>query len=399
MKKKQWTAAGLALLLTASLTACGKGNGQTVQTEQPDGVWVQFETTTGDVTTDSGEIALQYDYQMPTVTGIPGAEQINEAWKSDRDVFLHGSDFSVDGMKEEAADWYETYGEVAGTPYTLSTTMSVARADSKVLSFVPNFYTYTGGAHGYGAESGRTFDSQTGQTLMLADICVDEPEFREFAESYILTLSQSSQYQFDDGESVFFNDYESSISDVVEDGLWYFDEDGIVFIAQPYMLASFACGTLTFTIPYESLEGYIREEYLPEPVENTSGIGSLTMELTDGEYLVYDGEKTSDDDRHVVFTAEGDVYQLSVTTEGYYSTLDEVPNSDLWCSHLADGEQFGIWQTFPTREQLDSSQELGVASSYLPVTCRVDYTTADGAAHAAKILLDDSGELYLKQIK
>ena len=154
MKKKQWTAAGLALLLTASLTACGKENGQTVQTEQTDGVWVQFATTTGDVTTDSGDIVLQYDYQLPTVTGIPGAETINEAWKSDWDVFLHGSDFSVDGMKEEAADWFETYGETAGTPYVLSTTMSVARADSKVLSFVPVFYTYTGGAHGYGAESG-----------------------------------------------------------------------------------------------------------------------------------------------------------------------------------------------------------------------------------------------------
>ncbi|PNK61353.1 RsiV family protein [Psychrobacter sp. FDAARGOS_221] len=43
---------------------------------------------------------------------------------------------------------------------------------------------------------------------------------------------------------------------------FYFGEEGLVLVYQPYELGSFAQGFIELTIPYAMLEGVLRPEYL-----------------------------------------------------------------------------------------------------------------------------------------
>ena len=43
---------------------------------------------------------------------------------------------------------------------------------------------------------------------------------------------------------------------------WYFNREGMVFIAQPYMLAPYAYGTIFFTVPYADLTGVVDSQWL-----------------------------------------------------------------------------------------------------------------------------------------
>ena len=42
---------------------------------------------------------------------------------------------------------------------------------------------------------------------------------------------------------------------------WYFTEEGICFISNIYEIAPYAAGNFLFDIPYEMIDGTLKEEY------------------------------------------------------------------------------------------------------------------------------------------
>lgn len=132
-------------------------------------------------------------------------------------------------------------------------TMEVRRADENVISVVATNFSYSGGAHGFAAETGLNFSTQTGDLIAFEELS-DRSEFRADTLSYNLNLSSTPPYTnllFPSDTGTFAQD----LSDVLyAEGKWYFSTTGITFISDPYALGPYSSGTIKFIIPYTILD-------------------------------------------------------------------------------------------------------------------------------------------------
>lgn len=150
--------------------------------------------------------------------------------------------------RKEDAESFD--GELHFEPYDYGRSYELARADGEAVSFISITDTYLGGAHGSQIVAGENYDAQSGERLCLSDIWTDEELFRQTCEKEIIALAEKMTET--EGE-IFFGNYKENVPDLIADDLWYFSENGLVFISQEYMLQCYAAGTITFEIPYEKL--------------------------------------------------------------------------------------------------------------------------------------------------
>ena len=117
------------------------------------------------------------------------------------------------------------------------------------LTYVIDYYSYRGGAHGVETLTPIVFDRETGRTLSEADL---------FAEGTADAVSALVRAALAESMS------ERAEEDVeVEDGLpvlngtFGVDEDGVTWYYQPYEIAPFAMGILTATVSWDDLKPYL----------------------------------------------------------------------------------------------------------------------------------------------
>lgn len=215
-------------------------------------VTVSYETIEEDRKDDNDNILVSLSYQRPTVT-VEGKEDVNalikQEFDNDEDAFnIRGKELEMDAYSESVD---------TGTYSSNSVTYTDKRLDETIISFERMNYTYHAGTpHGQPFVNGLNFDTQTGTILRLDDITEDKEGFLAVAKDYILMLCEADEYM-----DILNPDYEEHVDSLLQEDLWYFDEQGITFIANVYEMASYAAGTLYFTVPYDELQG-VKEEYL-----------------------------------------------------------------------------------------------------------------------------------------
>lgn len=215
-------------------------------------VTVSYETIEEDRKDDNGNILVSLSYQRPTVT-VEGKEDVNalikQEFDNDEDAFnIRGKELEMDAYSESVD---------TGTYSSNSVTYTDKRLDETIISFERMNYTYHAGTpHGQPFVSGLNFDTQTGTILRLDDITEDKEGFLAVARDYILMLCEADEYK-----DILNPSYEESVDNLLQEDLWYFDEQGITFIANVYEMASYSEGILYFTIPYDELKG-VKAEYL-----------------------------------------------------------------------------------------------------------------------------------------
>lgn len=218
---------------------------------------------------EDGTELVNICWHQPQLVGnvFPAQEQINAALAGEMEETLaqigqkevdeeemYSGSYLYAMAKAELA-WRQEDAENLGTefhfePYYYGRSYELARADGEVVSLISTTDTYLGGAHGSQIVAGENYDAQSGERLRLSDIWTDEALFRQICEKEIIALAEKMTKK--NGE-IFFSNYQESIPDLIADGLWYFSENGLVFISQEYMLQPYAAGTITFEIPYEKL--------------------------------------------------------------------------------------------------------------------------------------------------
>lgn len=118
---------------------------------------------------------------------------------------------------------------------------------------------YLGGAHGMPNISYLLFDMDMQTQIGLYDV-LDDPEDR----FYELARNEFVNYLANEMDIVTpeqVADYEETWPFAISDE-FYFDDNGLVMVYQPYELGSYAQGFIELTVPYKSLKGVIRDEYL-----------------------------------------------------------------------------------------------------------------------------------------
>lgn len=422
----------LAWILTLSvlLALCGCGPEASPAEKLPDGtaqpVWAAYQAEAGaiqgesirawaeshigpvdetnpDWQTDGDEPiwSLHWLWTQPVVKGAPGAEAINQALAGSTQEFLATAEIWAEQAKKDG-EGYESMYAIAESPvgtalshYEFQRRESVPRLDGTVMSVIYEDYLYSGGAHGNTSTRSMVFDTRTGQQLSLADLSDDVSVLQTFLTAELLRVSQGEAFG---GGAWFFPGYEEDLPELVKDGRWCFDGNGLSFIADPYELAPYVAGPVTLTIPYEMLEGHIDRQWFPA----IRGNGTLTMEVLDGEepeavLFTHERPGEANADR-LLFTVSGMVSDLRVRVMSYdyYETRNEAAGVDVdefVCGPLPDGGQFLIRYLIPTQSRLDLHERLGGASSDFPTTLKV---TLNGGDRVYTIQLDDAGNPALR---
>lgn len=281
----------LTLIVTLSMTACGKDVSQNSQDSQENPQEASQETQQeipkeevvsadnkengsvdkgGTLFEHTDESSVEYKAEDGTVilnskTEIPvvdityneeAAKAINDYFKTNKveeKVWEMSLEESVKWAKED----YESRSKAVGNwnAYELDTSYSVKRLDDAVVSFVTEGYSYMGGAHPNTIQAALNFDTQTGKKLMLSDAVMDETKAKQTILENILQQTKQEQYK-----GMFFENYEEHLSEILTEDTWYLGKDGFHVIGNHYLIAPYAAGGFDFIIPYEQAD-FLNEKY------------------------------------------------------------------------------------------------------------------------------------------
>ncbi len=267
------------------------------------GITITYEETSSEASADDGTVLLTWSCQKPVVS-IEGNEQAAAKINADLDAYyatFGDSDAYLDYAKDDYAFRLDEGITDTMIAYSDDVYVAATRADSSVISFEITFASYTGGAHGNYASIGRNYNAVTGDLITFEDLSADAATFRTSVLGYLTDLSALSSY----ADRMFAPGTRENIESVLlADEKWFFTNDGIAFISDPYCLGPYAAGTIYFPVSYADIASMgLKEDYaypgtlmIRQPYQsaydNETGEISLTEE---GEYS-YDlnGDGTAD---------------------------------------------------------------------------------------------------------
>lgn len=411
--KKSFTALSLAALLSLSLTACQTGHTEPVSgtTETADTAAPEQDTADGNTESDSSETSNEPASEIPSDADTPDSDPasdgpvplsvslrttyLNELQDQtlisrtlfdtitlspqDSDTFSSLADAlqkKLSSPQAEASHKTHTQNaEIAARdfldhpdhfwgPYTSEASLSVRRADSIALSVLKQDVEFTGGAHPISFYSGATFDSQSGEQLHLSDVVTDLSALPGILEPMLKAKYPNTSF-------FSLTDDLKSASEKGDDGFsWTLDPQGVTFYFSPYVLASYADGLLTATIPFAGYPELFSEAYTVVPED-------YTLFFQPWYPLSYD------------LDSDGDMEEITISGEtdpnGTYTTLSvEVDQSSYdfeiysfalnpYLVHTADGHNYLYLKTTVENDW----QQLLVYDLNKDLVSEIGYTEGD----------------------
>lgn len=303
----------LCCAMLGTLCACQHGGDYEKRTYVP-----QFDMTVSygfedeELKSDDGTTYYRQSLGTATVSSKDerAAERINSSLA---ELYVR---FGADAEYTRRVAEDQTDGEQIALSYYC--TPSVTRCDTRVLSAVFDVSQDIGGIHADSTRTSRSYNADNGSLLTLSDIAKNEEQLKTFIKNYVIGLAAGDDYK-EGGVSILFDDFESTINDLVDAGAnWYFSDGGLVFYANPYDIAPYSRGVLLFEIPYSALEEFIDEGFMPVEYEGENGM----LLADDGDKLDRSslnilGTVTVDEDgQSVVLSAEETVYNVKIYTSG-----------------------------------------------------------------------------------
>lgn len=319
---------------------------------------------------------LTFSYVTPKIR-IEGrdeaADKINEYIAMLDETYYTGNDYGdgpawgFNGILEAAEDNY-AYAVTMGDrtlplEYSASRSAKVGRLDDRLINLVFEAYEYTGGAHGSYEGRAYVFDAATGERVRLADLSEDQEAFKEAIVAAMLRLvgTEPEYYQEHIDPSFIENeDYEGAFGQLMRDGSWYFDNDGLVVFSALYELAPYASGLTEFHIPYAELEGMIPEKYLPAEREGAGEFSVIPLEDIENGSVVLLDKITVSEGQELCLMANGTIYDVYLSEVTYADRFYE--KDQLWASSFMTDGAIQIVTTVPE----------GIPN------LMISYTTADG---------------------
>ena len=303
------------------------------------------------------ELILSFSYETPYVhipANMAAEERVNEYIAMLNESFYTGDSYGIVydsgcapgyiNMLTEAEDNYnfivDSGVEYAAYELANSRTVSVQRCDDAVLSLRYYDYINLGGVHGGYAYRAYNFDTTTGELITLDDLSNDSAGLKAFLKSYMLErVRESAELQqqmegFVDCEGM--PSTEEALSALVREGSWYMNDKGLLICSDLYELGSYAAGTMEFFIPFNSLEAYIKPQYIPETMTETGLFKVIPAEqLNESSKEIIDMLRLSDDGQALYLVAEGTAKNVRLAKVDYADRFYETET--LWhCSNMTN---------------------------------------------------------------
>lgn len=228
---------------------------------------------------DDGTLLFTYSYQDFSL--ILQDPHVAETITLD---FLNRVDFSNSVAKDvhEAAQTSYT-GKSDWTPYFYSKLYSPVRLDQSVLSLYGSELLYDGSPRSTAVNLSVTYDLLTGKPIEeITEIL--SPDYSAEA-LYLLIVDALSEHA---NKGILFTDYEYIISDMFATNTpivtWYLSEKGLCFYFNPYEIAPYSAGTIIAEVPYESLNGILKDQYFPAEQADLYGTALMDTMADTADY-------------------------------------------------------------------------------------------------------------------
>lgn len=141
--------------------------------------------------------------------------------------------------------------------WQLETRADTVHSSAKALTVKVETYAYTGGAHPNSSLSFYTFDRKTGRMLTLDDMVEDTTALLGILEQTFRQQQKIGPNANLEAEGYFLRDGHFFLPANVGT-----TRNGLIFYYNPYEIAAYAVGPVEITIPYEKLNGILREQWL-----------------------------------------------------------------------------------------------------------------------------------------
>ena len=154
------------------------------------------------------------------------------------------------GVNGEDSRWEQpeyVYSDTVTTDYWVG---------PKLLSVEMHYSSYSGGAHPNSWRVAVSFDLNTGEAVKLMDLAEDSEDLRAAVKENLLYQIRESDIWTEYGAEAFFEDYEDTVGNWADQCL-VFDDNGLTVVFNPYTIAPYAVGELSYLIPYSLLQPYL----------------------------------------------------------------------------------------------------------------------------------------------
>lgn len=217
------------------------------------------------------------------------------------------------------------------THYGLYRYFEPVRVDENAVSVILTMSEFLGGAHPSNMLKTLNFDSNTGTLLTLRDVCSSgDHSLEEYINSRLPAIAAR-----DPSASAFYDTYEDTLSKLVLDGIWFFDNDGITVICNEYVIAPYVAGIQYITVPYAELTSLLDPKYLPPEIDSETSGASITVIGGDPDSS-YSSMRVvrSDAGEHFFLTTDKPIYNVRLT----FGTTDAdftqyVPVRDIYAAN------------------------------------------------------------------
>ena len=206
-------------------------------------------------------------------------------------------------------------GQADWEPYALQVQYQPRRFDEMVLSLYAAKTVYDGNPRGNYANFFITYDLLTGQALGIRDILVADYSADDLVALIVQELSKQEE------ENMLFPDYAQLVSDMFSTNRpvenWYFDQEGLSFLFNPYEIAPYGAGIIVAKIPYDALGGLLKDAYFPAETVSFAGTPKIVeFNAANTENIRNFAELILDTDgKEVLLYAEGTLLNVRISAD------------------------------------------------------------------------------------
>ncbi len=264
----------LAFLLTLSLTACGMAKPSGDSPDTPDASAADNEelhfalgtplTKESEYKDDDGTVLLTVKCELPQLElhteddalfelDASAQAEICRAFNTEMQKVAEEFESSAQETLEFAKEDYaglDKESPAGWTNYAEELTIETTYQTDGLLSVLGNGYFNGGGAHPTVYTRTWNFDLTTGAFITFDSLTGSENPLGQTLR-YALTSAILDEIDAQGLSSDYFNDYESSVSDLSTNANFYFQDSGMVVEFDVYVLGPYAAGPQVFDISYD----------------------------------------------------------------------------------------------------------------------------------------------------